>query len=573
MVNRIDHQPAGGGVPSQEHRTSSGRWPIKRKPLTAVAVALISCVLLVGFAAAGERLAYRGKVYPGVRVGGIAVGSKTLQQASNFLGQHATGTISNKIALHGARGKNLILGSKRLGVKLDAKKSAERAYSVGRQGWVGKRLLRMAEADFGMVNLKAEVGFRANVARRAVEGLARELDSNARDASISVGGTKVDVSKAREGYRLDVAATVTNIHRAAQNFRREARITAHILRPKVPTSAAKSAAGKVKKALAKPLVFEARGHRWIFEPARIARIVKISDKDSRLEVSINKHNLEQVARGMFSVLNVEPKSASFSVSGNTVAVIPAHSGLKLQENKLLAELNKGLFLGQHTFAVPTKTRKPSLTTQRAQSLKPTTLIGSYKTDYTWDMEPGQMANYRISSGAVNNTLVAPGKIFSFDDRTEDLHYEPSKVIENGKVKEALGGGLCQISTTLYMAANYAGLKVLERHPHYAQLPYIRPGLDATVWFGSGAGHYGRLDMRFENNTRGYLLLKEWVGNDGYVHAQIWGRPTGKHVRMWSREVASGPGYTKWITYKKVTRNGKVLFDGILHEDIYQPLSA
>jgi vancomycin resistance protein YoaR len=116
-----------------------------------------------------------------------------------------------------------------------------------------------------------------------------------------------------------------------------------------------------------------------------------------------------------------------------------------------------------------------------------------------------------------------------------------------------------------MAANYAGLEIVERHPHYAQLPYIRPGLDATVWFGA-------LDMKFKNSTDGYLLIRESVGGDGYVYAEIWGRPTGKEVEMDSEPEYVGSEYSKWVTYQKVKENGEVVFDDVLYKDTYKPLT-
>ena len=145
-----------------------------------------------------------------------------------------------------------------------------------------------------------------------------------------------------------------------------------------------------------------------------------------------------------------------------------------------------------------------------------------------------------------------------------LDYNKTSVIIEGKEEKADGGGLCQVTSTLYMSANYAGLEIVERHPHATQLPYIRPGLDATVWFGS-------LDMKFKNDTDGYLLLQESVGDDGYIYASIYGRPTGKEVEMNSEPEYVGADSSKWITYQKVKENGKVTFDDVIHTDTYKPL--
>jgi vancomycin resistance protein YoaR len=220
--------------------------------------------------------------------------------------------------------------------------------------------------------------------------------------------------------------------------------------------------------------------------------------------------------------------------------------------------------------VPLIKNEPDLTTAEAKELRPTDLIGEYRTNYmTYDDSPGRIKNLKIASNAVNNTLLAPDEIFSFNALAEPLDYAETKVIVKGQVDTAEGGGLCQVSSTLYMAANLAGLDVVERYPHYAELPYIRPGFDATVWFGA-------LDMKFQNTSSGYVLIQQWVDADGYVNASIFGRPTGKEVDMRSKKVATtkdedGKPVTKWVTYQKVSENGEVVSNDVLHTDTYKYL--
>jgi vancomycin resistance protein YoaR len=234
---------------------------------------------------------------------------------------------------------------------------------------------------------------------------------------------------------------------------------------------------------------------------------------------------------------------------------------------LLDALEAGLFDGKREFEVPVATTEPELTTAQAEKLKPTERIGTYRTDYTLssDKSPERVDNLDIASKAISGKFLAPGEVFSVNEVLSPLEYNETKVIIEGKEEKADGGGLCQVSSTLYMAANYAGLDIVERHPHDAQLPYIRPGLDATVWFGS-------LDMKFENTTDGYIFLREYVADDGYIYAEIWGKPTGKSVEMDSEPLYLGADYSQWETYQKVAdEDGKVVFDGVIHKDTYMPL--
>ena len=199
---------------------------------------------------------------------------------------------------------------------------------------------------------------------------------------------------------------------------------------------------------------------------------------------------------------------------------------------------------------------------------PTVLLGEYFTDYAWDPDEGRQSNLRTASEAIDGTILAPGEEFSALSILAPLDYKPAKVFANGGVDYEVGGGLCQVSSTLYMAANYAGLEIVERNPHYAELPYIRPGLDATVWFGENG--WGSLDMRFKNTTDGYIKVREFVNEDGFIIAQIYGeKPTDKVVSMDSEKVEEDLGKgIKWDTYKKVSEDGEMLEDGLLFETTY-----
>ena len=285
-----------------------------------------------------------------------------------------------------------------------------------------------------------------------------------------------------------------------------------------------------------------------------------------LVVNYDRERLRKGLSGVFNALNTEPVEAGFEVSGSEVSVTQSRTGQKVDEEKLLDDIEAGLPTGEREYEVPIITEEPKLTTEEAEKLKPTTLLGKYRTDYrkTSDQSQERVENLKIASNAIDGTLVAPGKVFSLTKVVEPLHYNKTKIIIEGKEDKADGGGLCQVSSTLYMAANYAGLEIVERHPHFAQLPYIRPGLDATVWFGS-------LDMKFKNDTDAYLLLREYVADDGYIYAEIYGQPTGEEVEMDSEPEYVGPDYSKWVTYKKVKEDGKVVFDDVFHKDTYQPL--
>jgi vancomycin resistance protein YoaR len=276
--------------------------------------------------------------------------------------------------------------------------------------------------------------------------------------------------------------------------------------------------------------------------------------------------LEDVAREFYQ----KPQNATFHVTEDgQVEVKDGQQGRILDQEGTQANLDRALSDMNSEVPIAADYKRPAVSRQEVQGLKPTEVIGKYRTDFRWDSNPSRKANMRLAAGAVNNTLLAPGEVFSFNELAEPLDYDMAKTFSDGGIGFANGGGLCQVSSTLYMAAQYAGLEIVERHPHYAVLPYIKPGFDATVWFGEPGSGWGAMDMRFKNNTDAYVLVREWVDEKGFLNAEIVGQPTGKKVEMRTEKIWERPQVgIKWATYKTVTKDGEVLFDGLIHDYIY-----
>src|SRR5690606_17886713 len=122
------------------------------------------------------------------------------------------------------------------------------------------------------------------------------------------------------------------------------------------------------------------------------------------------------------------------------------------------------------------------------------IIGSYSTWFHGS--PARHQNISTALKSVNNTMIWPGEVFSFNDttgpRTPERGYLPAPIILNGDYDVGYGGGVCQVSSTVYNAALAANLTILERHSHTRPVHYVPEGYDATV-------DYGWLDLKWQNN--------------------------------------------------------------------------
>ncbi len=527
---------------------------------------IIACAVIAMIVAADYWM-NAGKIYRGVEVGTIALGGKTPEQAEEIITERTTGALK-EIQLSGPEEFSRSAGE--MGVDFNVSGTVDQAYAVGREGNLLDRLGERFEAAYGTVTIPPDVDYQPAKARVQVENLASRLDEKPRDATMSIIGSNVEVVGSEEGYKTDVAATMESVDSAVADMTGKAEIVGNVLKPRVDTRAAEEAGAKAREAMSGEMVFSAEGQKWTVTPAAIGAALDVTQKGGEYQVSMNRDRMRDNLATAYAALTVAPVEADYLVNGSDVTVQPGQIGMSVEDEKFLDAIENGIFEGERSYAVPVKKDKPELTTAEAERLKPTDLLSSYRTNYmTYDDSAGRVRNLEIASGAVNGTLLAPGEVFSFNALAEPLDYAETKVIVKGRVDTAEGGGLCQVSSTLYMAANLAGLDVIDRTPHYAELPYIRPGFDATVWFGA-------IDMKFKNSSPGYVLVQEWVDDAGYVNASIYGKPSGIEVDMSSEKIAEyddseGNPVTKWVTYQKVTKNGKVVFDDVLHTDTYKYL--
>ena len=542
----------------------------KRRRGWRIAGPIIIVCAVVAVLVAADYALNSGRVYWGVEVGTVSLGGKTPAEAREAVEERTTGALK-EFEFSGP--ESFEFSAKEMGVDFDVDSTVDEAYSVGRRGSILDRLTERAQGVYGAVQIEPEVDYQSEIARVKINNLAERLNEQPANATVEIYGSEVQTSDSSQGYQMDVPATMKNVNAAVDDMTGNVEIAGKALEPGITTGEAETVAEKAQRATSGQVVLSAVGQQWTLSPVDLGSTLDVSRTNGGLEVTMNRERLQERLGSVYGALTVEAKEADYNVNGTEISVIPGQTGKSIQSQKLLGAIENGVFDGRREYQVPVVTTEPELTTAGANDLMPTDLMGSYRTNYGIVEDPGQQRkeNLQISSGAVNGTLVAPGEIFSMNDHVMGLDYNSTKVIIEGEEAKADGGGLCQVTSTLYMAANFAGLDVVERYPHNAQLPYIRPGMDATVWFGDGYGN-GELDMKFENTTDGYLLLQQYVAEDGYIYADIYGKPTGKKVKMNSKPIYKGADASKWITYQTVTQNGETLYDGELHTDVYYPLT-
>jgi vancomycin resistance protein YoaR len=531
-------------------------------------------IVLAGAALLGVGSSSAGEIPSGVQAGGIDLGGKSQAEAERILGERAYAL--NEVRVSGD-GKEATIPASSLGVSPDVEATVDNALSVGREGNVLERLGERANGVFGSVSVPLEVAYDDELVRSQTESLARQLNEEPTQAGVSVSAEAVQVSESAKGYEVDVQQTAGNVRRSIESLEGEAELIGGPTDPEITTGEAESAAERARNALGGPALLTAQGEEWRLMPDQVARAVSVEPGDGKPQVRVDTEVLKSDLSDMYSSVNASAKEADYRFAGEGVEVVPGQIGQRIQSKKLLNTLQSGLPEGQSQYEVPIVEDRPELTTQEARQQRPTQMIGEYRTTYenTGDDSQARVDNLKTAGEALTGQLVAPGEVFSVNDVLAPVDYKEASTFVDGEKKEALGGGLCQVASTLYMSVNYAGLEPVERHPHYALLNYVRPGFDATVWFGAENGYSGQeLDMKFRNNSESYVMIREYVSDDGYLYAEVWGQPTGRQATMNSSNLVENENISRWKTTKTLTNaQGETIFDGELHTDTYYALST
>jgi vancomycin resistance protein YoaR len=216
--------------------------------------------------------------------------------------------------------------------------------------------------------------------------------------------------------------------------------------------------------------------------------------------------------------------ASFRVSGNEVDVVPAESGVALDVPRSAAALLAAAeSSGSRVAHLVVSTVTVGRTTAAARAMGITGVVGSYETFYGGD--PNRIHNVQLVAHLVDGKMIAPGATFSFNQATGERSaakgFLEAPVIINGELQTGLGGGVCQVSTTVFNAAYEAGLPITARTNHALYISHYPLGRDATV-------DYPDVDLKFVNDTPHWLLLRTFVGSSSLV-VTLYGAPQHRRV--------------------------------------------
>jgi vancomycin resistance protein YoaR len=484
---------------------------------------LAAGVLALGLAYAGSP----AKIAEGVRVAGADVGGLTAAQARVALERRAQ-TLAGVPETFLAGGTEWKLTPAQIGLEPDWAAAVAAAQRQG-EGFAPVRGLRRLQRRFFGADVAPPVDVFEPALRYAVGQIGARVDRPARDARIALKGLRPVVEPGVGGRRLDRDAAETLVVRAlARLGRTPVVLPVRAEQPDVAAADLRTPLAQVRTALSAPVRLTLGRTRWRIPRWRIAQLLHLPS-GGRTELEIGGPEATRWLKALARRVDRAPRDAGFGVrADNTVRVVPAADGRKLDRQATTAGLlTAARSRTDRTARVGVDIAKPDRSTAEARAMGISRLVTAYTT--TYGGEPNRLHNVRLVAQLIDGALVAPGAEFSFNrttgERTAEKGFLEAPVIMNGELQTGLGGGVCQVSTTVFNAAYEAGLPIAERTNHALYIDHYPLGRDATV-------NYPDLDLRFRNDTGKWLLVRTWVGASSLTVA-LYGRPSGRRVETQS----------------------------------------
>lgn len=502
-----------GTLSRTRHRRS--RWAL-------AGVAGAAVVALAGGLVLGRAVMLRNAVLPGVTVAGIEVGALDRAGAQARIESTLGANLDRRVFV--AVGDRGFATQPSALYRLDGSATAELAYDAGR-GSIFSRLASVV-APFAFDREVAPV-LRVRPAGQdaLVKRLAR-LTRRPVSARVRMDAAGPVVEDGRFGTEVDQAAFVAELRRVALNGGGAIRADVLVVAPALTTAEASRAARRVKGIVSTPVAIRLKGDTLGELSTRtLAGLVRFQPHAGAFRVVLPRDAVERAVAPLVAGKAKEPVDATFAVVGKRVRVIPSKGGTQLATRKAAAAiLAAGRGNGPRVAAVGLTTLAADLTTRDAKALG----IRKQLTSFTTDMGPSsanRITNVLLMGKYLDGTLVRPGETFSFNGvigpRTAERGFVEGQMILGGLLVPSIGGGVCQVATTIFNTAFDTGLPVGERYNHSFYISHYPMGRDAAVSWGGP-------DLVFRNDLDHAILIKAG-GDSATFTVSFYGTRQGRKV--------------------------------------------
>ncbi len=506
--------------------------PLSAQVFAALTLGLGSFFAFIIAWTLGYQLLFAGRIFPGVSVAGVDVSGLNPQEASVKLNAALSFPLNGTI-LFRDNDKFWSASPVELGMVFDASASAQAAFEHGRSANPFRAIADQLGARRGPANVSPVIIFDQRLAYAYINNLAAQVNQPVLEASLKIEGTNVITLPGQSGRQVDVDATLALLSAQLQTFhdfeiplfvREDAPLIADV------SSQAESARNIISQALFITLPNATVGDAgpWAFDQAFLASILTVKRVDvngiPQIQVGLETGALVQALISIAAQVDQKAKDARFYFDDPTsqlVLIEPSTLGRATDVPATIEAINAALLRGEHNSALVVNETRPAITDDAtAESLGIRELVSS-QTTYFYGSSAERLQNVEIAAERFHGIFVAPGATFSMGEILGDVSldngFTEAWIIYGGRTIKGVGGGVCQVSTTLFRAAFFAGFPIVERYSHAYRVSYYErtagggrdpnlAGMDATVYFPL-------VDFKFVNDSPHWLLMETYFLGD------------------------------------------------------------
>jgi len=497
--------------------------------MTALAGGLVIFSLLIGGLALGYGSYYADRIFPGVWIAGINLSGLEPTEAAARLANHFDYPENGKIILRDGE-QFWLVSPAQLGFELDPVSTAVAAFNVGRQGNPVIRIWQQFNAWYYGTTLSPQYLLNESTTQGFLTDIAKKTDRTVIEASLSVEGVNVNAVPGQVGRTFDIVATRDILVEQLQTMQ-DGEIDLVITETPPDILDASQPAETARQILSAPLTLtypdaqEGAPGPWTFEPDFLAGMLSINKVSTphgaSYQVGLNSEVLRVFLENLDPELAQTRQNARFIFNDDTrelEVIQPAVTGRALNVDATLASINQKLLTGEHTFPLEFTITTPEVGDQATGAELGITDLVSAHTSYFYGSSAARIQNIQNAASQFHGVLIPPGASFSMGETLGDVSldngYAEALIIYGDRTIEGVGGGVCQVSTTLFRTAFFGGYAISERHSHAYRVYYYElradgsvntelAGLDATVYFPL-------VDFKFSNDTPYWLLMETYV---------------------------------------------------------------
>ncbi|MCB2179743.1 VanW family protein [bacterium] len=470
-----------------------------------------------------------GKIFPGVLVNGIDIGGMTQDEALQVLQNKIAYPTSGLIVLED-RDNVWTYTPQDLGLVIDYNATVEKAFKTGRQGWPWQRFNSRIQLLSQEENLLPVLILDERLTRQQLALVAAVINQPVKEAAIRLEGVQVAAEPGQIGRILDVETTIQQLQEPLTKlFDASIILPVNEIEPVIMDVSSQAAIAST--ILSQPLRLQVPGANpdnlgpWEISPEALAGMMVIErindDQGERFQIALDNNSLYNLLYPLAPNLQMAPENARFVFNDETsqLEVIQAAViGRDLMIDETITSINQQILAGAHTVDLVFDYSNPDAGDNvTAAELGITELVHQEST-FFYGSDNSRIQNIVTAAGQFHGILVPPGATFSMVDNIGDISletgYAEAWIIYGDRTIKGVGGGVCQVSTTLFRTVFFAGYPVVERWPHSYRVYYYEliqsgavnenlAGLDATVYAPV-------VDFKFTNDTPYWLLMETYV---------------------------------------------------------------